>query len=536
MINEELVKLGTDPIPGDQPAGREIRSEPDYQVIQSEIERLSALSTLSGDHAGVNWFKIKSLGQKILAQDSKDLTVAVYLAHAFLETEPIAILGSTATFLASFLENFWETFYPPVNRLRARKNSLDWWREKTLAVLKRFDGELDPTVHAEILAGVKKLDQFSADHDLANLIEVVNVVKNLNVKAADTSVAPSDDPPKETTETSPTPDDPSAQSGPSSKGSQTDPTAPAPAASPPASSPPNGGPSADPASGPSPAQSAQSQKMFLRAATDYLLTHNAPNDPWRWKVAQIVQWLPILGTPEADSGITKLPPPPEDILASVAVFLDKGESAKALNSLEVQVSVYPFWLDFHKARVDCLKAAGFDSAAAALKGEIAFFYSLFPALRTLSFSDGTPFVSPETHRWLEEASSSQTASSASDQDIKALTQGDPTQGLTTLSQPVNRAAGGRSLLSVRIAEAFLWQKLGRDDLALGLIEYVLGQLDAHKLDTWEPELCAQSLKAIHKLYTILGPSHAAKAAEVALRVALINPDTALDLQALKPGE
>ncbi|MDR1870664.1 MAG: type VI secretion system protein TssA [Deltaproteobacteria bacterium] len=508
MIKEELVKLGTDPIPGDNPAGREIRSEADYQAIQAEIERLSALSTLSGDHAGVNWLLIKELGQKILAQDSKDLTVAIYLAHSYLETEPIEVLGSTATFLADFLENFWDSFYPPVNRLRARKNSLDWWREKTITVLKRFTGEVESFDQAEMYVAIKRLDQILADRDLVNLIEVVNVVKNLTIKAEAPEPTPpaKDAAPKE-----------AASSG----------SSPEPSASPAASQP------ADSNQAPSPTNAAQSQKDFLRVANDYLLTHPEPKDPWRWKIAQIVQWLPIPGPPEAEAGQTQLPPPPEDILAAVKVFLEKGESVQALNSLEVQAAIYPFWLDFHKARVDCLTAAGYDAAAAALKGEMVFFYSLYPGLRSLSFSDGTPLVSPETHRWLEESSSGKPAAATSDQDLKALTQGDPTQGLATLSQPQNRGTGGRGLLTVRLAEGFLWLKLGREDLALGLADYVLGELDAHQLDAWEPELCAQTLKALHELYTKLGPSHAAKAAAMALRVALISPDTALDLKASK---
>ncbi|MDR2422543.1 MAG: hypothetical protein LBE01_04120 [Deltaproteobacteria bacterium] len=52
MIDQELLKLGQEPIPGDAPGGRDVRGGGDFLAIQAEIERLSALS---GTQGGVNW-------------------------------------------------------------------------------------------------------------------------------------------------------------------------------------------------------------------------------------------------------------------------------------------------------------------------------------------------------------------------------------------------------------------------------------------------------------------------------------------------
>ncbi|MDR1578197.1 MAG: type VI secretion system protein TssA [Deltaproteobacteria bacterium] len=496
MIDAALVKLGQEPIPGDNPAGREVRAEESYLAIQAEIERLSALS---GAQGGVNWALVVELGKKILAEDAKDLTVAVYLAQGLLETRPIAYLASVATFLSEFLENFWETAYPPVKRLRARKNSLDWWREKTLIVFKRFEGQLTVDESAEMVAAVQRLDHILDDRDLVNLMELVNLVKNCPIKAE-----------------------------------------PAPASSPEVDKPKTAD-AIEQASAPSPVpQSSQElpspqelQQALLAAANNYLGAQLPLSDPWRWKLGQLAQWLPLVNPPPSEANRTQLPGPPQQTLINCQTLLSQGQAARALNALEDEVVLYPFWLDFHKARYDCLVALGFQTAAEALKGEISFFYHQWPSLRTLTFEDGTNLCSPETNQWLTESAGDAPVTENEFQDLQSLARGDPNQGLSALAKPANRPTDGRGLLAVRLVEAQLWARLGRLDLAQGLANWLLDRLDAQSLDTWEPALAIQTLKVVHAIFS-RDSAHPEKAAAVALRLALLNPDAALDLQVPLP--
>jgi type VI secretion system protein VasJ len=267
----------------------------------------------------------------------------------------------------------------------------------------------------------------------------------------------------------------------------------------------------------------------VAAANAYLQANSALDDPWRWKLTQLVQWLPIAGPPPAQDGATRLPAPPQDSLSSWKSLIAKGLVAQALDSLESQTPLYPFWLDFHKLRVDCLLALGFEAAAEALRGEIRCFYSLWPSLRTLTFEDGTPFVSPETNQWLKETAADQEAEESGPLDLQALAAGDPTQGLTSLGNPAHRPTDGRGLMFVRIVESLLWFRLGRHDLALGLANWLVNQVEAHNLDSWEPKLAIEALKSAHEIYARLGPAQAERAQAAALRLALINPDPALDL-------
>ncbi|MDR2422542.1 MAG: type VI secretion system domain-containing protein [Deltaproteobacteria bacterium] len=451
------------------------------------------------------------LGQKILAQDTKDLTVAVYLAKGLLEPRPLSILATTAAFLAEFTENFWDSMFPPAQRLRARKNSMDWWREKTLPVVKRFDGELPAADLKNMASSLTKLDQTLADRDLANIREIVTLVNRLPIKAEPSApVAPTPGPTL-------APAEPEALNDP---------------AKPPS---PHGSPVSAPDPGPSSSPAAQAlsaeelKKALLAAFAAYLEAEPAFNDPWRWKLTQLLQWFPIAGPPPAEGRGTRLPAPPSELLGSIQSLLDANRPEQALNALESQARVYPFWLDLHRRRVESLMALGDQAAAETLKAEIGFIRRLWPSLRLLTFEDGAPFVSPGTDQWLQEGPKAGSGEAAEAFDPRTLLTGDPTKGLVALGDPAQRPADGRGLFRVRIVEALLWLRLGRGELALGLANWLMDQLDLYKLDSWEPRLTVEALKAAYEIFASFGPAQAAVARAEAARLALANPDEALNL-------
>ncbi|MDR2140493.1 MAG: type VI secretion system protein TssA [Deltaproteobacteria bacterium] len=502
ILDQSIVNLGIEPIPGDNPCGQEIRQEADYLAIQAEIERLSALSGLE---TGVNWRLVVELGQKILAQKSKDLTVAVYLALALLETRPLTILATVAVFLSEFLDRFWDNFYPPVKRLRARVNSLDWWREKTLVSLKRFEGKLSPNESSQIVDSLKRLDKILAERDLTNLVEVINLIKS-------TPLSQEPDPSGPAQSAS----DNSQDSGSPSQGGAETPD------------------SLSQPSSPKKAEQLDPQEAlttFMTALRDYLRTNLSLKDPWRYKLTQMALWLRLTGPPPSRGSFTGLPVPPPEILSSTKARLENGQAAEALSALEAQVASYPFWLDFHKVRVDCLMALGYETAAEALTAEIQVFLQMWPTLRSLKFEDGTSLISEETGQWLENRAQSQ-SSGETDRlvELKNLARGNPGEALVALANPAKRPTDGRGLMTYRIIEARLWLKMGRKDLALGLTQWLLATLSSQSLDTWEPRLAIEALSAIYDIYLALGPERAEDASAIAQRLALINPDTALGLK------
>ncbi|MDR1086616.1 MAG: type VI secretion system protein TssA [Deltaproteobacteria bacterium] len=500
MLDETIISLGREPVPGDSPCGQDVRGEADYLAVQEEIERLSAPSD---SQTGVNWPRVVTLGQKILAQDSKDLTVAVYLAVGLLETEPVTVLTLAADFLAELMEKYWDNLFPPMKRLRARKNSLDWFREKALVVIKRFDGQISAAEQEKMTAALKRLDKISGDLDLVNFMELVNLAKNLPLNA---------DPAPEAAQAQ------AAQTG-AAQTSQGSPPAQTetPARTEPAETDPK-----------------LFQQALISAAGNYLSALGTDN-PWHWKLERLMLWLAITAPPPAEGSLTRLPPPEPQVISASKKLLADGQAAEALNSLEDIAPLYPFWLDLPKLMADCLLALGHETAGQALRAETAVFFQRFPALRSLAFEDNTPLVSRETREWLTAPPPETETESGADQELKALAEGDPFESLSKLAKNPHRHLGGRSLTQARIIEARLWLKIGRQETAAGLADWLMSEVEKRDLGAWEPPLAAEVLKACHQIYLSLGAPFSGQVKTAATALALIDPDAVLDLPAeIKP--
>jgi hypothetical protein len=58
---------------------------------------------------------------------------------------------------------------------------------------------------------------------------------------------------------------------------------------------------------------------------------------------------------------------------------------------------------------------------------------------------------------------------------------------------------------------------------------------SHELELWEPDLAITAIKTIYDAYLAAGPSHAEKAKDMAVRLALLSPEEALALAPLDLG-
>lgn len=105
------------PIPGDNPAGEDLRYSPVYDEIKearrAEDEDLPQgewqRETKKGD-----WDKVISVAVTALTEKTKDLQIAVWLMEALTSTEGFAGLAAGLQILNGLLSNFWEQVYPPI--------------------------------------------------------------------------------------------------------------------------------------------------------------------------------------------------------------------------------------------------------------------------------------------------------------------------------------------------------------------------------------------------------------------------------------
>ncbi len=111
-----------DPIAATAPAGRDARDEPEHEIVRAEVAKLSSLA---GEQ--IDWQRVETAASALLANKSKDLTIASYLAYALQERHALVGLDHGLTLLTGLIENFGQQLFPL--RERARANALDWYVE-----------------------------------------------------------------------------------------------------------------------------------------------------------------------------------------------------------------------------------------------------------------------------------------------------------------------------------------------------------------------------------------------------------------------
>ncbi len=128
------------PIPGDNPAGADLRYAPIYDEIK-EARRADDLldrGDWSRDLKTADWDKVRSLALEALTTSSKDLQIAAWLLESLIEKEEFIGAETGLAILSGLLENFWENVYPEIDDgdLEYRCGPLEFVNNKLAAPLK----------------------------------------------------------------------------------------------------------------------------------------------------------------------------------------------------------------------------------------------------------------------------------------------------------------------------------------------------------------------------------------------------------------
>jgi type VI secretion system protein ImpA len=143
------------PIPGENPAGENLRYAPVFDKIKEARREEDDLA--QGDWARerkvADWPVVIKLTSDTLATKSKDLQLAAWLAEAMLRKEGVAGLREVLDLTRGMVENFWDGLYPeledgdaefratplqwigdrleqPVKKSTLTKKGLDWYKYK----------------------------------------------------------------------------------------------------------------------------------------------------------------------------------------------------------------------------------------------------------------------------------------------------------------------------------------------------------------------------------------------------------------------
>jgi len=502
------------PIPGAAPGGVTAKLDVAYQAVANEVGKLD--TPAGGD---VDWKKVAAGAGELLESRTKDFTLAAYLARALQAIEGFEGLGTGLTLYGGLLETYWESAFPEVKRLRGRANATQWLVEKAAAGLQQWLDRAEAPgqgvkvkasdvaalqateAAAQRLAEVVRAKLGDAAPAMGPLLEVVQ-----RVKATAEQILPPAPPPQPATPAQPAEAQPVAQPTPST-----------PAATPTVTT-----------AGSAPARAldvpAVTAPASVEGATEYLrdagtaiasvgaaLRRADPTDAAAYRVLRTGLWLHLAHPPPATGGKTSIPPPPENLRASLGLMLQNQRWAALLEEAESALQQHRLWLDLHRMSAQALAALGgaHARAAEAVASEVRGLLARMPPLPSLTFNDGTPLADAQTKTWLQESVAPKPAArgggDAGGDDVpaepvaearKLLAAGQIAEGLAALQALVMSRPAGRARFKARLLLAQAAAGAGLQPVALATFEELDRESLAHRLDAWEPTLAAECLKGL----------------------------------------
>ncbi|MDR1162677.1 MAG: type VI secretion system protein TssA [Candidatus Accumulibacter sp.] len=469
---------GAIPIPGDSPAGKNVRDDPRFSLIRQEID---SLTSIQPDAAPPDWAKIADLGNALLTTLGKDISVASWFAAALLNLKGEEGIADGAAVLADLCTGYWETLFPPLSRIRARTGAIDWWQDQVERWLDAAKPEyLSASVHEIADQRLQALEEFINDTVPDNPLRLRTLRARLQRLPTPPEAAPPPPPdaPSDTSSAAPT----SATGTPPAQNASR-------AAAPDAVS---GAPQVS-ADSPTSAFLSECARFCLQTA-DTLLSRDLAH-PASYVLRRSALWAELTQTPPTEGVNTRLPKPEEHLLPGLLSLFKAGEHKKVVYQAESCCNEYLFWLDLSRLSAQALAGLGkaYDVARLALESQTAGLLHRFPELAGMSFSDGTPFADSATRQWLAGLSGTGGGSDPFDAALAEAVAHPPAAALEALGRLLLRHPGDKYTL-VLYRAAFqaclageLWQPL--PFLSVRLLEIVA----AHRLSTYDSDAVAAAL-------------------------------------------
>lgn len=130
MLDDAFLALVATPIPGDAPGGRNARYDEPFASMELEVAKLD--NPAGGEP---DWKKIEDAGKEVLRDHSKELLAAAWIAYAGLRSGRLGQLAVGLAGCRDLLKAFWDTGFPALPRVKARRNALEWLGERAAAAV-----------------------------------------------------------------------------------------------------------------------------------------------------------------------------------------------------------------------------------------------------------------------------------------------------------------------------------------------------------------------------------------------------------------
>jgi type VI secretion system protein VasJ len=478
----EWREIGTNPVCEDAPCGESVRYDPDFELLEAQVQKLESFT-----RQPVDWNLVVTLGKKILQQKSKDMLVASYMALGLLEREGFAGLSKAIACLEGMIAQYWPGLHPEMKRLRARISALNWLAEKTgSAVSQRETGPHEGAAVTACLAQISALQSLLKEKIGSDAPDMMALLRPLQEHAQ--QVAPQ-------------------------------PAALAPAAEPKSVPAPPASYASAAAFSAAPIETLEDARRLLKDSTAAIrralsvARGKEPAGPAPYRLVRSLLWSEIDALPPVAEGKSRIPPPPAHLRDRCRSLMEQASWSELLSEAESRVAEFPFWLDLHRMSDQALAGLGPSYAAArgAVKAELISLLNRLPELIELQFADGQPFADEATRRWISTdlfpAGEEKVAAAAApdlqsdfladlrQQSRALLREGRPEEAMRLMQEAMRAASTERHKFLAQLELARLCLEAGQMKLALAHFEMLDEQMVRFVLELWEPELCVEALQA-----------------------------------------
>lgn len=519
---KEIVALGTEPIGPDHPVGDPVRYEEVFEKLQAQMDRMNSLTGEQTD-----WAEVVRLATEILKSRSKDLLVMTYLTVGLLETDRYAGLAAAFEAYQAFIKNFWEGCYPKVKPPQGRYNAVQYMADKILPLVEEKGGQIKKAPGAGEKEAVHKCADLIADLDSAvtaafqaaalpdtpNLLPFTRAFKSLKQK-----VGPLVE-----------------EAPPAAEGAAPSPTAAATGAAPAAAAPSAG-------IGDTFATAAAATQAAVKIAK-YLLSQDN-KDVRAYRILRAVHFGSIAQAPKDKL----IPGPPAQRKQFFDNLVSSGNWPQLLTEAEGQFAVTPMWLDLQRYVAQAATNHGpmYQPVADAVALESVALRSRLPELFDLSFKEGTPFADGATKGWIDEVGSrfggggggggggaSDGLSTAISEARKMLASAKQPEAIARLATHAEATASRRERFRAQLALANFFADMNKLSLAGSLLEGLEREIDAYRLEEWEPDLAAQALRELYAWFKKWRPKPTPddikRGGEIFARLCRVDPASAFKL-------
>lgn len=490
-LAEHYLHLANCPIKEGDFAGTDIRYSPEYEVLESELEKAAAMHQTDA----IDWQKVREQSEALLRQQSKDLRIASWLTWSLYQREHLGGLQAGLGLLHQLCSQHWHELHPRKERTRAA--AFAW---------------LTPRLEKALGEDIPVASQLPLFRTLAELLRSLEACLSAHLGTDAPLLLPLcrriDEQINRATQ---------GQAEPGVVGAALAQVKQA---------------ASQVFSASTPIDNERDAHKALRALQDgarplcgWWLKQKA-SDLRALRLSRTLLWLPIDALPQANAEqITTLRGLPADKLAGYRERFAAGQYADLLLELETSIARAPFWLDGQRLAWECLQELGAEPAMTEVEIQLALFLQRVPGLEELRFHDGAAFADAETRAWigasvmphLQPPSAEPSVQVGAGGELPAwevalqavlprLRKDGLKPAVQQLKQGMAQAQGGRARFFWQLALARLCSAAKKHELAKTQLESLDQALQASGLGEWEPDLALEVLRLLHNCYELLPQS------------------------------